>query len=148
MDLVAVDVVAQDEIDQRRHGWPGHLCCPGRDATRGLSDQPAPESAQDMVTKRTFDREGHAHVVTFSCDRRRRLLDHDRAEWVVLGVLNTQLRRQDGRCAGFVVMPDHVHAIVWFPSPDQIRPFMTQGKPRSSVASASRRKALLYYRKR
>ncbi len=68
-----------------------------------------------MVTKRTFDREGHAHFVTFSCYRRRRLLDHDRAKKVVLGVLNSQLTRQDGRCVGFVVMPDHVHAIIWFP---------------------------------
>ncbi len=86
-----------------------------------------------MVTKRTFDREGHAHFVTFSCYRRRRLLDHDRAKKVVLGVLNSQLSRQDGRCAGFVVMPDHVHAVVWFPKPDQIRHFMKQWKQRSSI---------------
>jgi hypothetical protein len=30
-----------------------------------------------MVSKRTYDREGHAHFVTFSCFRRRRLLDDD-----------------------------------------------------------------------
>ena len=75
-----------------------------------------------MVTKRTFDREGHAHFVTFSCDRRR--LEHDRARKVVLGVFYSQLGRQDGRCVGFVVMPDHVHAIVRFPKPDQISHFM------------------------
>ena len=86
-----------------------------------------------MVTKRTFDREGHAHFVTFSCDRRRRLLDHDRAKKVVLGVLNSQLSRQDGRCVGFVVMPDHVHAVVRFPKPDQISHFMKQWKQRSSI---------------
>ena len=86
-----------------------------------------------MVTKRTFDREGHAHFVTFSCYRRRRLLDHDRARKVVLGVLNSQLVRQDGRCVGFVVMPDHVHAVVRFPKPDQISHFMKQWKQRSSV---------------
>src|SRR4051812_18398203 len=86
-----------------------------------------------MVTKRTFDREGHAHFVTFSCYRRRRLLDHDRAKRVVLGVLNSQLSRQDGRCVGFVVMPDHVHAIAWFPQPDQISHFMKQWKQRSSI---------------
>ena len=86
-----------------------------------------------MVTKRTFDREGHAHFVTFSCYRRRRLLDHDRAKKVVLGVLNSQLSRQDGRCVGFVVMPDHVHAVVRFPKPDQISHFMKQWKQRSSI---------------
>ncbi len=86
-----------------------------------------------MVTKRTFDREGHAHFVTFSCYRRRRLLDHDRTKKVVLGVLNSQLSRQDGRYVGFVVMPDHVHALVWFPKPDQISHFMKQWKQRSSI---------------
>ena len=86
-----------------------------------------------MVTKRTFDREGHPHFVTFSCYRRRRLLDHDRAKKVVLGVLNSQLSRQDGRCVGFVVMPDHVHAVVLFPMPDQISHFMKQWKQRSSI---------------
>jgi putative transposase len=86
-----------------------------------------------MVSKRTYDREGHAHFVTFSCYRRRRLLDHDRAKRVVLGVLNSQLAFQDGRCVGFVVMPDHVHAVVWFPAPDQLSHFMKQWKQRSSV---------------
>lgn len=86
-----------------------------------------------MVTKRTFDRDGHAHFVTFSCYRRRRLLDHDRAKRVVLGVLNSQLGRQDGRCVGFVVMPDHVHAVVRFPEPGQIGHFLKPWKPRGSV---------------
>jgi putative transposase len=51
----------------------------------------------------------------------------------VLGVLNSQLSMQEGRCVGFVVMPDHVHAIVWFPEADQIGHFMKQWKQRSSV---------------
>ena len=83
--------------------------------------------------QRTSDREGHAHFVTFSCDRRRRRLDHDRPKRVVLGVLNSQLDMQDGRCIGFVVMPDHVHAVVRFPEPDQIVHFIKQWKQRSSV---------------
>ncbi len=86
-----------------------------------------------MVTKRTFDREGHAHFVTFSCYRRRRTLDHDRARRIVLEVLNSQRSLQDGRCVGSVVMPDHVHALVWFPKPDQISHFMKQWKQRSSI---------------
>jgi putative transposase len=86
-----------------------------------------------MVSKRTYDREGHAHFVTFSCYRRRRLLDHDRAKTEVLGVLDSQLAQQRGRCIGFVVMPDHVHAVVWFPAPDELSHFMKQWKQRSSV---------------
>src|SRR3954464_824099 len=86
-----------------------------------------------MVTKRVYDREGHAHFVTFSCFRRRRLLDHDRAKRIVLGVLNSQLASHRGRCVGFVVMPDHVHAFVRFPEPDQLSHFMTPWKQLSSV---------------
>ena len=71
--------------------------------------------------------------MTFSCYRRRRLLDHDRAKRVVLGILSSQLSLQDGRCVGFVVMPDHVHAIVWFPAADQLSHFMKQWKQRSSI---------------
>lgn len=86
-----------------------------------------------MANRRIYDREGHAHFVTFSCYRRRRLLELDRAKRIVLGVLNSQLAMQRGRYVGFVVMPDHVHAIVWFPAPDQLSHFMKQWKQRSSV---------------
>jgi putative transposase len=88
-----------------------------------------------MVSKRTYDREGHAHFVTFSCYRRRRLLDHNQAKKVVLGVLHSQLAQKRGRCVGFVIMPDHVHAVVWFPAPDELSRFMKQWKQRSSVQS-------------
>ena len=86
-----------------------------------------------MASKRAYDRERHAHFVTFSCYRRRRLLDNDRVKRVVLGVLNSQLTLQDGRCVGFVVMPDHVHAVVWLPGHDQIVHFMKQLKNRTYV---------------
>ena len=79
-----------------------------------------------MPIRRVYDSERHAHFLTFSCYKRRRLLDSDRAKKVVLGVLNSQLAKQQGRCAGFVVMPDHVHAIVWFPADNQISQFVKQ----------------------
>ncbi len=85
-----------------------------------------------MTSKRIFDEEGHAHFVTYSCYRRRRLLDHDRSKKVVLGVLRSQLSKQSGRCVGFVIMLDHVHAIVWFPEANQLSHFMKQWKQRSS----------------
>ena len=86
-----------------------------------------------MSSRRIYDRERHAHFLTFSCYKRRRLLDFDRAKKIVLGVLNSQLTKQRGRCAGFVVMPNHVHAIVWFPAHDQGSVFVKQWKQRSSV---------------
>jgi putative transposase len=86
-----------------------------------------------MARKPTYDRAGHAHFVTSSCFRRRRRLDHDRPKKVVLGVLNSQLALQRGTCIGFVVLPDHVHAIVRFPDPDQVSRFLKQWEQRSSV---------------
>ncbi|WP_437229734.1 REP-associated tyrosine transposase [Planctomicrobium sp. SH661] len=65
---------------------------------------------------------------------RRRLLDHDRAKKIVLGTLNSQLSQQQSRCVGFVIMPDHVHAIVWFPKTHHLSLFMKQWKTRSSTA--------------
>jgi putative transposase len=55
-------------------------------------------------------------------------LDHDTAKRVVLGVLNSQLASRKAHCVGFVVMPNHVHAIVWFPVTGQLSVFMQQWK--------------------
>jgi putative transposase len=52
---------------------------------------------------------------------------------IVLGVLNSQLARQPGRCGGFVLLPNHVHAVVWFPADNQITEFVKQWKKRSPV---------------
>ena len=85
-----------------------------------------------MDTRTIHDDALHAHFVTFSCYRRRQLLDDDRAKRVVLGVLKSQLGSRKASCVGFVVMPDHVHAIVWFPVPGQLSVFMQQWKRLSS----------------
>jgi putative transposase len=85
-----------------------------------------------MGARAIYDDELHAHFVTFSCYRRRRLLDEDRAKRVVLGVLNSQLAARKASCVGFVVMPDHVHAIVWFPVAGQLSIFIQQWKRLSS----------------
>ena len=66
--------------------------------------------------RRIADDELFAHFVTFSCHKRRRLLDEDQPKRIVLGQLNDQLRRQSARCIGFVIMPDHVHARTVIPA--------------------------------
>ncbi len=86
-----------------------------------------------MSKRKIYDRDRHAYFVTFSCYKRRRLLDDDRAKRIVLGGLNAQLRRLRGQCVGFVVMPDHVHAILWFANPGQLSECMKQWKRTSSV---------------
>jgi putative transposase len=85
-----------------------------------------------MATRRVCDDLLYAHFLTFSCDRRRRLLDHDHPKRIVLGVLIEQLDHQSATCVGYVVMPDHVHAIVWFPECGQLSRFVHEWKRRSS----------------
>lgn len=86
-----------------------------------------------MPRRRIYDEELYAHFITFSCYHRRKLLDSDQAKRIVLGALNSQLKIQTAKCVGFVIMPDHVHAIVWFPEFNQLSHFMKQWKQKSSV---------------
>jgi putative transposase len=83
--------------------------------------------------RKIYDGDGHAYFVTFSCYRRRRLLDDDQAKGVVIHFLAVQLTNQQGSCLGFVVMPDHVHALVWFGGEARLSLFMNQWKRRSSM---------------
>jgi putative transposase len=80
-----------------------------------------------------FDFENHAFFVTFSCYRRRKMLDHDQAKQIVIHFLAAQLHNQSGVCTGFVIMPDHVHAIVHFQKAGLLSTFMNQWKRRSSI---------------
>ena len=54
----------------------------------------------------------------------------------IAGMLVDAIRYRDGiqhDLHHFVVMPNHVHAIVWFPADDQITEFVKEWKKRSSV---------------
>ncbi|MCG8583705.1 MAG: transposase [Pirellulales bacterium] len=85
------------------------------------------------MNRRVYDDEHHAQFVTFSCYKRRRLLDHPDARQIVIEFLASELECRSGVCSGFVIMPDHVHAIVWFPETNQLSDFMKQWKQRSSL---------------
>ena len=100
-----------------------------------------------MADRRIIDDALYAHFLTFSCDHRRRLLDHDHPKRVVLGVLCEQLANQSATCVGFVVMPDHVHAVVWFPRAGQLSRFVHEWKRRSSstIRAWYREKAARYF---
>lgn len=97
--------------------------------------------------RRILDDELCAHFVTFACHRRRKALEEDQPKRIVLGVLAQQLRRQDATCVGFVVMPEHVHAVVWFPQPQQLSLFMHEWKRISSekISTWFRRHRPSYY---
>ena len=83
--------------------------------------------------RQVFDENGHVHFVTFSCYKRRRILDTRKACEIVVSFLSSQLQLNEGQCLGFVVMPDHVHAAVWFDEPGKLSRFMQQWKRRTSL---------------
>ena len=52
------------------------------------------------MRRRIYDQELFAHFVTFSVERRRRLLDLDHPKRIVLGVLNEELETFNARWVG------------------------------------------------
>jgi putative transposase len=56
------------------------------------------------------------------------------AKRIVIGQLGSRLSRHDGHCVGFVIMPDHVHALLWFPETGEISSFMNKWKDLTSRA--------------
>ena len=81
--------------------------------------------------RRIVDDERYLQFVTFGVYRRRRLLTLNQPKRILLGVLNDELRTFDAKCVGFVVMPDHVHALVWLPTTGQLSSFMHAWKRKS-----------------
>jgi putative transposase len=82
--------------------------------------------------RQRFDDQRYVHFVTFSVDRKRRLLDLDQPKRIVLGVLNHLLEAMSAQCAGFVLMPHHVHALIWLPDPPELTRFLQGWKRMSS----------------
>ena len=82
--------------------------------------------------RKIYDQGLYSHFVTFSCYKRRQLLTLETPKRIVLGTLKNSLYSRRAKCVGFVIMPDHVHAIVWFPEPGHLSGFMQTWKRRSS----------------
>src|SRR4051812_28416891 len=86
-----------------------------------------------MATRRIFDTELHAQFVTFSCYRRRRLLGHPQMRDDFIAISAEKLREHGGVCSGFVIMTNHIHAILWFSEPGLLSPFMKSWKQTTSL---------------
>jgi putative transposase len=74
-----------------------------------------PDGATDRRQKkvRHFDEPGHAHFLTFSCYRRMPLLSKDRSRgWLIEAVLAAR-HKHAFDLWGWVVMPEHVHLLIW-----------------------------------
>ena len=82
--------------------------------------------------RRQFTDQRYVFFVTFSVYRRRQLLDLDQPKRIVLGRLNHLLDSMDAKCVGFVLMPDHVHALLWLPQPTDLTRMLHGWKRMSS----------------
>src|ERR1700681_2912488 len=62
---------------------------------------------------RSYNEPGHAHELTFSCFRRLPLLDRDRTRQWMVEALESARQRRDLALWAYVIMPEHVHVIVY-----------------------------------
>ena len=77
--------------------------------------------------RRSFDAVGCPHVLTFSCHRRLRLLRGDRTRQWLVDALDAARRRWNFEMWAYVVMPEHVHLLVYPRSPDATVARMLKG---------------------
>jgi putative transposase len=64
-------------------------------------------------TKVTYNDPGHVHFVTYTCFGRYRLLEKDRSRQWVIEALDTARRKFDFALWAYVVMPEHVHLLLY-----------------------------------
>jgi len=64
-------------------------------------------------TVRHYDAPNHAHFLTFSCYRRWPLLSKDRTRWLLVESIEEARIKHGFHLWGWVIMPEHVHLLVW-----------------------------------
>lgn len=62
---------------------------------------------------RHYDQPNHAHFLTFSCYRRWPLLSKDRTRWMLVESIDEARAKHGFHLWGWVIMPEHVHLLVW-----------------------------------
>jgi putative transposase len=82
--------------------------------------------------RQIFDIEGHAHFITFSCFHHLPLLSRDRCKQIVLGQLDFWSSKDGVGVVGYVIMPNHVHALLRPVSVGRLSAFMKHWKEKSS----------------
>jgi putative transposase len=66
------------------------------------------------MKRKIFTKTGGSHFVTFSAYHRRNLLQTPRAKQIVISQLGMLAGQGRVKVSGFVIMPDHAHAVLWF----------------------------------
>jgi putative transposase len=97
-------------------------CCPGGEAA----------GSEQMSKRQIVDLPGELHFVTFSTYQKRQFLAPARTRSIVSETLQTCLETHRAFCHGFVVMPNHVHAILSVAPKATIASFLQAWKKTSS----------------
>jgi putative transposase len=85
-----------------------------------------------MPKRQIIDLPGQYHFVTFSTYQRRQFLAPERTRTIVLEVLQGCLKVHRTFCHGFVIMPNHVHAVLSVDPSSDIASFLQAWKKTSS----------------
>ncbi|MCX6833774.1 MAG: transposase [candidate division Zixibacteria bacterium] len=85
-----------------------------------------------MPKLRHYDHLGTARFVTFSCYQRQRLLSDNIARQSVLDELSRLRTDHEIRVLGYVVMPEHVHLVLFPPDDVKLGPLICALKARSA----------------
>ena len=85
-----------------------------------------------MPERKTVNYPGAVHFVTFSTHQRRKFLSPERARFIVMETLQECLERHHASCHAFVVMQDHVHALLSVAENATIESFLLAWKKTSS----------------
>ncbi len=93
-------------------------------------------------TRTTFNTPGEPHELTFTCFQYRKFLSKDRTRQYVIDALKRFPKQYDFDLWAYVIMPEHVHLIV-FPRPDKYDMSALLKSFKQSVA----RKAINYLRR-
>src|ERR1043165_987257 len=94
---------------------PRAACCwlPVRPA-----EEPSFFEAPHRKTIQHFNIENHAHLLTFSCYRRRPLLNDDQRRTIFSRALDRANTLHKFQLIAFVYMPEHVHLLVFPKRPE------------------------------
>ena len=98
--------------------------------------------AQKRKTCRRYNESGHAHALTFSCFRRQKLLNGDRSRGWLTDAINAGRKKHRIHVWAYVMMPEHVHLLVWPTLPEyDISRFL------QSVKTSVSRRAIAFVRR-
>lgn len=87
-------------------------------------------------TRKAWDEPGHAHFVTYSCLHRLPLLSRDRSRRWVIDALEQTRREQDVALWAYVIMPEHVHVVLYPRRPNsEMRQILSALKRPVSIAA-------------